>query len=69
MAGAVEAIALSYRLTSASESIAKRDNLRLLREYLIKQGGFKHITQEQINKLRDWVYAQWKLYLARATNF
>lgn len=35
----------------------------------MKQGRFKHITQEQINELREWVYNQWKLYLARATNF
>ena len=56
------------RLTSASESIAKRDNLRPLREYLMEQGRFKNITEEQINELQGWVNARWKRCLDRAVN-
>jgi len=57
-----------FRLTSASESIARRGNLRPLREYLREQGRFKNITEEQINELQDWVNARWKRYLGRSTN-
>ena len=57
-----------FRLTSASESIAKRDNLRPLREYLMEQGRFKNITEEQINELQGWVNARWKHCLDRAVN-
>ena len=56
----------NFRLTSASESIARRGNLRPVREYLMKQGRFKSITEEQINELQDWVNARWKHYLDRA---
>jgi len=57
-----------FRLTSASESIARRGNLRPLREYLREQGRFKNITEEQINELQDWVNARWKRYLGRSTS-
>ena len=58
----------TFRLTSASESIARRGNLRPVIEYLREQGRFKNITQEQINELQDWVNARWKRFLDRATN-
>ncbi len=57
-----------FRLTSASESIARRGNLRPLREYFTEQGRFRSITQEQIDELQDWVNVRWKRYLNRATN-
>ncbi len=57
-----------FRLTSASESIARRGNLRPLREYLMEQGRFRSITEEQIDELQDWVNMRWKRYLNRATN-
>lgn len=57
-----------FRLTSASESIARRGNLRPVREYLMEQGRFRSITEEQIDKLQDWVNMRWKRYLNRATN-
>jgi len=55
-----------FRLTSASESIARRGNLKPLREYLKEQGRFKNITEEQVNELQSWVNARWKRYLDRA---
>ena len=58
----------TFRLTSASESIARKGNLRPLREYLMEQGRFSNITQEQIDKLQDWVNARWKRCLDRDTN-
>ena len=57
-----------FRLTSASESIARRDNLRPLREYLMEQGRFRNITEDQIDELQDWVSARWKRCLGRAVN-
>jgi len=57
-----------FRLTSASESIARRDNLKPMREYLMEQGRFRIITEEQINELQDWVDARWKRYLIRTTS-
>jgi pyruvate ferredoxin oxidoreductase beta subunit len=57
-----------FRLTAASESIAKRGSLRPLREYLMEQGRFKNITEEQINELQGWVNTRWKRCLDRAVN-
>jgi len=58
----------TFRLTSASESIARRGNLRPVRDYLREQGRFKNITEEQINELQDWVNARWSRCLDRATS-
>jgi pyruvate/2-oxoacid:ferredoxin oxidoreductase beta subunit len=57
-----------FRLTSASESIARRGALKPLREYLVEQRRFKNITEEQTNELQDWVNTRWKRYLDRAVN-
>jgi pyruvate ferredoxin oxidoreductase beta subunit len=56
------------RFTSESEVIARRGNLKPLREYLSEQGRFKNITEEQIKELQSWVNARWKRYLDRAGN-
>ncbi len=58
----------TFRLTSASESIARKGELKPVREYLMTQGRFKNITEEQINKLQGWVNDRWKRFLERATN-
>jgi len=55
-----------FRLTSASRSLARKGNLKPVREYLAEQGRFKNLTEEQISKLQDWVNARWKCYLDRA---
>jgi pyruvate ferredoxin oxidoreductase beta subunit len=57
-----------FRLTAASESIARKGNLRPLREYLMEQGRFKNITEEQVNELQGWVNTRWKRCLDRADN-
>ncbi len=57
-----------FRLTSASESIARQGNLKPLREYLGQQGRFKNITEEQIEALQHRVDARWKRCLDRAGN-
>ena len=57
-----------FHLTSASESIAKKGNLKPLKEYLVEQGRFKNITEEQIEALQRWVDARWKRCLCRAVN-
>jgi pyruvate/2-oxoacid:ferredoxin oxidoreductase beta subunit len=55
-----------FRLTSASESIARKGNLKPLREYLSQQGRFKNLTADQVNELQEWVNARWQLCLKRA---
>ncbi len=55
----------NFRLTSASESIARRGKLKPVGEYLMKQGRFESITEEQIKKVQDWVNARWKRCLDR----
>jgi pyruvate ferredoxin oxidoreductase beta subunit len=56
-----------FRLTSASESIARRGaNLRPLRDYVVEQGRFKNLTEQQLNELQEWVNVRWKLCLQRA---
>jgi pyruvate ferredoxin oxidoreductase beta subunit len=57
-----------FRLTSASESLARKGKLKPVREYLTEQGRFKNVTEEQINQLQDWLNARWKCYLERSTN-
>jgi len=57
-----------FRLTSASESIARRGKLKPLTDYFAVQGRFRRITQEQMNELQDWVNTRWKRYLARAAS-
>jgi pyruvate ferredoxin oxidoreductase beta subunit len=57
-----------FRLTSASESLARKGNLRPVREFIAEQGRFKNITEEQLNELQKRVNARWQLYLKRATN-
>jgi pyruvate ferredoxin oxidoreductase beta subunit len=58
-----------FRLTSASESLARKGRLKPVREYLAEQGRFKNITEEQISQLQDWVKARWQCYIDRATDF
>ena len=57
-----------FRLTSASQTLARKGDLRPLTEYLREQGRFKNITEEQISQMQDWVNIRWKRYLSRATN-
>lgn len=57
-----------FRLTSASRSLARKGNLKPVREYLAKQGRFKNLTEEQISQLQDWVNARWQCYLKRANS-
>jgi pyruvate ferredoxin oxidoreductase beta subunit len=57
-----------FRLTSASESLARKGNLKPVREYLAEQGRFKNLTEEQISQLQDWVNARWQCYLKRANS-
>jgi pyruvate ferredoxin oxidoreductase beta subunit len=58
-----------FRLTSASESLARKGGLKPVREYLTEQERFKNISEEQISQLQDWVNTRWECYVDRATNF
>jgi len=57
-----------FRLTSASESLARKGNLKPVREFIAVQERFKSISEKQINELQDWVNARWQLCLKRATS-
>jgi pyruvate ferredoxin oxidoreductase beta subunit len=57
-----------FRLTSASESLARKGNLKPVREFIAEQGRFKNITEEQLNELQKRVNARWQLYLKRASD-
>jgi pyruvate/2-oxoacid:ferredoxin oxidoreductase beta subunit len=57
-----------FHLTSASESLARKGNLRPVREFIAEQGRFKNITEEQLNELQKRVNAHWQLYLKRASD-
>ena len=57
-----------FHLTSASESLARKGNLRPVREFIAEQGRFKNITEEQLNELQKRVNARWQLYLKRASD-
>jgi pyruvate/2-oxoacid:ferredoxin oxidoreductase beta subunit len=39
-----------------------------VREYLMEQGRFSKITEEQISELQERVNARWENILKRATN-
>ena len=55
-----------FRLTGASESIARKGELKPVREFLAEQGRFKNLTEEQIAELQERVNAHWQLCLDRA---
>ena len=55
-----------FRLTSASESIARKGKLRPVKEFLEVQGRFRSITEEQIAELQDWIDTRWQRCLERA---
>ena len=57
-----------FRLTSASESLARKGNLRPVREFIAEQGRLKNITEEQLNELQKRINARWQLYLKRAND-
>jgi pyruvate/2-oxoacid:ferredoxin oxidoreductase beta subunit len=57
-----------FRLTSASRSLARKGNLKPVREYLAEQGRFKNLTEEQISQLQDWANARWQCYLERQSS-
>ena len=57
-----------FRLTSASESLARKGNLKPVREFIAEQGRFKNITEGQLNELQKRVNDRWQLCLKRATS-
>ncbi|MFC2059955.1 thiamine pyrophosphate-dependent enzyme [Chloroflexota bacterium] len=57
-----------FRLTSASESIARKGTLKPLKVYLIEQRRFRNITKTQIDELQTLVNNRWRHCLERATN-
>lgn len=57
-----------FRLTSASESLARKGNLKSVKEFIAVQERFKNITEEQIRELQDRINARWQLCLKRASD-
>ena len=57
-----------FRLTGASESIARKGELRPVKDFIAGQGRFKNLTEEQVAELQQRVDARWKRCLDRAAN-
>ncbi|MCJ7520823.1 MAG: thiamine pyrophosphate-dependent enzyme [Dehalococcoidia bacterium] len=55
-----------FRLSPASESIARKGSLRPVREFLIEQGRFRNLTEEQVSELQERINARWQRCLERA---
>jgi pyruvate ferredoxin oxidoreductase beta subunit len=55
-----------FRLTSDSESLARKDSLRPLSDYLERQGRFKNLAHPQVKEWQDRITERWKAYLKRA---
>jgi pyruvate ferredoxin oxidoreductase beta subunit len=56
------------RLTSGSASVARKGNLKPVRDFLMEQGRFRNLTEEQVKQLQDRINARWQCYLNRATD-
>jgi len=58
-----------FRLTSASDRLARRGKPKPAREYIELQGRFGKISEAQLDELQRWVDVRWEDYLARAARF
>lgn len=56
----------AFRLTAASQSLAKKGSLKPVTEFLSTQARFKHLDTEGIQELQRLVSARWQRYLQRA---
>jgi len=54
-----------FRLTGASERLAREGKLKPVREYIERQGRFRRITDRQIDELQSFVDSRWEEYVAR----
>jgi pyruvate ferredoxin oxidoreductase beta subunit len=57
-----------FRLTSASEAIARKGNLKPVREFLVEQGRFRGIATEQIEELQSRIVERWQGFLDRVAD-
>jgi len=57
-----------FRLTSASESLARKGTLKPVQEYIRKQSRFRNMSETEISELQRRVEARWRHYLSRASN-
>lgn len=57
-----------FRLTAASETLARKGTLKPVPEYIQKQSRFRNMTETEINELQQRVEERWRHYLARASN-
>ena len=57
-----------FRLTAASETLARKGTLKPVSEYIQKQSRFRNMTETEINELQQRVEERWRHYLARASN-
>jgi len=55
-----------FRLSAATESIARKGSLRPVQDFIAEQGRFKNLTDEQVNELQARVDARWQRLLERA---
>ena len=55
-----------FRLTGASERLARSGRLKPVRDYIALQGRFSKVTEGQVQELQRHVERKWQEYLARA---
>jgi pyruvate ferredoxin oxidoreductase beta subunit len=55
----------AFRLTGRSKTLAQREGLKPLTEFISGQRRFKGITDEQVVKMQEAVTAQWNEYVKR----
>jgi pyruvate ferredoxin oxidoreductase beta subunit len=52
----------AFRLTARSRTLAHSGKLKPVAEYLLAQGRFSGIREEQIEELQKWVHSRWEEY-------
>jgi pyruvate ferredoxin oxidoreductase beta subunit len=55
-----------FRLSAASQAIARKGDLRPVREFLALQGRYANVVEDTIQELQGWITARWQRYLVRA---
>lgn len=55
-----------FQLSSASQAVADRGDLRPVSDLLGVQGRYAGVGEETVRQLQDWVTARWRRYLQRA---
>jgi pyruvate/2-oxoacid:ferredoxin oxidoreductase beta subunit len=55
-----------FRLSTPSESVARKGGLKPVREFVAAQGRFSNLAEDKMQELQDWIDARWQRCLGRA---